>query len=142
MTNKLYKTHKEKIKTIKLNKFRKEYGAACIYYIRLTYKYSLKLYDRPYLRDRIYDRQVVAYNKGFGPKVLVKINKGRYFGYITEHAIEPDDNNSPTDKEMESLYKKINRMKWDTFDVGKNYNIGKIGNRWVLIDFDDCTLGL
>ena len=78
-------TLRDKIKS--LGRIRKEFlGASCRGYIRLTPKYSLKLYDNETERNNTFVRQTIAHQLGFGPKLLFKINKGRLFGYVTEHA--------------------------------------------------------
>lgn len=128
-------TLREKIKKIRVRGER--IGAACCGYVRLTKKYSLKLYYKEKDRDRCFFRQSIAYNLGFGPKNLFKVKKSRLFGYVTEHANTMD---TLTDEQFEKLTDQIEMVGWSIGDLEPNVNVGLIGNKPVLIDYDDCTL--
>lgn len=120
-------------------KWRKEIlGASCRGYIRLTPKYSLKLFGNKAERDDSFIRQKAAHALNFAPKALVKIDKGRSFGYITEHA---NTEKPLTNKQMRSLKAKMRKQGWSVVDVEHDVNVGLINNKPVLIDFDSCTLG-
>lgn len=128
-------TLREKIKKIRVKGERM--GAACCGYVRLTKKYSLKLYYKEKDRDRCFFRQSIAYSLGFGPKNLFKVKKSRLFGYVTEHANTVD---TLTDEQFEKLTDQIETVGWSIGDLEPNVNVGLIGNKPVLIDYDDCTL--
>lgn len=129
-------TLREKAQSIK---WRKEFlGASCRGYIRLTPKYSLKLFISEAERDGSFKRQKIAHALNFAPKVLFKINKGRSFGYITEHA---NTEKPLTYAQLRSLKSKMRKQGWWTQDIDIDVNVGLINNRPTLIDFDSCTTG-
>ncbi len=59
------------------------------------------------------------------------------FGYVTEHANTVD---TLTDEQFEKLTDQIEMVGWSIGDLEPNVNVGLIGNKPVLIDYDDCTL--
>lgn len=111
-------------------------SATVRYYIQISGKYGVKFYTSEKKRDGCFFRQEAAYKMGFGPKPIFIGAKGRYFYYVTEHALQGGLNN----EEISSLRKKVSSMAWSTFDLFSD-NVGKIRNKPVLIDFDLCTLG-
>ena len=130
----------QKIKKIDLRKYANSRVPtySCRYYIRLTKKYSLKLYEDKYEAYNILQRQTVAHSLDFAPKAINKIYKvSNYYGYITEHA---DINCRISDKDYEKIKNKISSICWSTYDIDKDHNLGKINNKVVLIDFDRGTL--
>ena len=130
-------TLREKAKNVK--HIYQDLGASCIGYIRLTPKYSLKLFKEKSDRDGSFVRQRIAHKLKFAPKVLFKINKGRAFGYITEHA---ETDVELTDKQFRFLKTKLRSQKWSVCDITHYDNIGIINNKPVVIDFDSFSLGL
>lgn len=129
-------TLKEKAQSIKWRK--EQMGASCHGYIRLTPKYSLKIFISEAERDGSFKRQKIANALNFAPKVLFKINKGRGFGYITEHA----NTEKPLSyAQLRSLKSKMRKQGWWTQDIDVDVNVGLINNRPVLIDLDSCTTG-
>lgn len=128
-------TLRQKIKKIRVKS--QFLGASCNGYVRLTKKYSLKLYGSEQDRDRCFFRQSVAYNLGFGPKILFKINKSKMFGYVTEHA---NTMVNLTNDQFKKLTDKIEMIGWSINDLDVDVNVGIIDNKPMLIDYDDCTL--
>ena len=119
--------------------WRKEFlGVSCRGYIRLTPKYSLKLFISEAERDGSFKRQKIAHTLNFAPKVLFKVNKGRKFGYITEHA---DTEKGLTYAQLRFLKSKMRKQGWSTMDIGVDVNVGLINNRPIVIDFDSCSTG-
>lgn len=130
-------TLREKIKKLKIS--REYLGASCNGYIRLTPKYSLKLFEKEFDRDSTYVRQSIANQYGFGPKILFKINKSKMFGYITEHA---ETEKPLTKKQYKWLKDKIEMIGWSHEDTDVNVNVGLINGKPKLIDYDNCSLGV
>lgn len=114
-------------------------GISCCGYIRLTPKYSLKLYSDKSDRDGAFVRQRIAHNLKFGPKTLFKVDKGKLFGYVTEHA---ETKKELTLKQLRFLKAKLRSQGWSTRDISTNVNVGLINDEPVLIDFDPCSLGI
>lgn len=131
-------TIREKVKKLKCRS--EVLGASCRGYIRLTPKYSLKLFGSKSDRDGSFVRQTIAHSLNFGPKVLFKINNGKMFGYITEHA--KTENIWLTDKQMRFLRTKMRSQGWATNDIWNCVNVGLINGEPVLIDFDGVSLNV
>lgn len=118
--------------------WRKEFlGASCRGYIRLTPKYSLKLFISEAERDGSFKRQKIAHALNFAPKVLFKVSKGRKFGYITEHA---DTEKRLSYAQLKFLKSKMKEQGWYTQDIDVDVNIGLINNKPVVIDFCDVSI--
>jgi hypothetical protein len=111
-------------------------SATVRYYIQISGRYGVKFYTSQAKCKGCFFRQEAAYKMGFGPKPLFMGIKGRYFYYVTEHALQGGLNN----EEMSALRKNVSSMGWSTYDLFSD-NVGKIRNKPVLIDFDLCTLG-
>ena len=112
--------------------------ASCRYYIRLTSKFSVKLYDQKGERDDIVKKQRMACVHGIAPIALCKVNINGYYGYITEHA---DTITGLTFEEVDELKIKMRELKLCTGDIGRYWNSGLINNRPVSIDFDSVSVG-
>lgn len=124
-------------KALSVNWRKEILGASCRGYIRLTPKYSLKLFGNKAERDDSFIRQRAAHTLNFAPKALAKIDKGRSFGYITEHA---NTEKPLTHKQMRSLKAKMRKQGWSTNDIDVDVNIGLINNKPVVIDFCDVSI--
>lgn len=124
-------------KALSVNWRKEILGASCRGYIRLTPKYSLKLFGSKSDRDDCFIRQRAAHTLNFAPKALAKIDKGRSFGYITEHA---NTEKPLTHKQMRSLKAKMRKQGWSTNDIDVDVNIGLINNKPVVIDFCDVSI--
>jgi hypothetical protein len=127
---------KKIIKNINLRDYEQTDSATVRYYVQISGRYGVKFYTSQLKCKGCFFRQEAAYKMGFGPKPLFMGTKGRYFYYVTEHAMQGRLNN----EEMSVLRKNISSMGWSTYDLFSD-NVGKIRNKPVLIDFDLCTLG-
>lgn len=124
------------IKNLNLRFYNQTDSATVRYYIQITGRYGVKFFTSRIKCQGCFFRQEAAHKMGFGPKPLFMGTKGRYFYYVTEHALQGGLNN----EQMSALRKKVASMGWSTFDLFSD-NVGKIKNKPVLIDFDLCTLG-
>ena len=124
------------ITNLNLKKYQQTDSATVRYYVQITSRYGVKFFTNKRKRDGCFFRQEAAYKMGFAPKPLFTGIKGRYYYYVTEHALLGNLNI----EEMADLRKKIASMAWSTYDLFSD-NVGKIRNKPVLIDFDLCTLG-
>lgn len=127
---------KKIIKNLNLRFYNQTDSATVRYYIQISGRYGAKFFTSRIKCQGCFFRQEAAHKMGFGPKPLFMGIKGRYFYYVTEHALQGGLNN----EEMSALRKKVASMGWSTFDLFSD-NVGKIKNKPVLIDFDLCTLG-
>jgi hypothetical protein len=127
---------KKIINKINLRLHEQTSSAAVRYYIQISGRYGVKFYTSQLKCKGCFFRQEAAYKMGFGPKPLFMGNKGRYFYYVTQHAMQGGLSN----EEMSSLRKNVSSMGWSTYDLFSD-NVGKIKDKPVLIDFDLCTLG-
>lgn len=124
------------ISKINLRDHEKTNSATVQYYVQITGRYGVKFFNSQKKCDGCFFRQEAAYKMGFGPKPLFTGTKGRYFYYVTEHAVL----GKCSREELADLRFKMNKMAWSTFDIYSD-NVGKINGKPVLIDFDLCTLG-
>lgn len=127
---------KKIIKNLNLRFYNQTDSATVRYYIQITGRYGAKFFTSKIKCQGCFFRQEAAYKMGFGPKPLFMGVKGRYFYYVTEHALQGGLNI----EQMSVLRKKVSSMGWSTFDLFSD-NVGKIKGKPVLIDFDLCTLG-
>jgi hypothetical protein len=127
---------KKIIKNLNLRFYNQTDSATVRYYIQITGRYGVKFFTSKIKCQGCFFRQEAAHKMGFGPKPLFMGIKGRYFYYVTEHALQGGLN----PEQMSALRKKVASMGWSTFDLFSD-NVGKIKNKPVLIDFDLCTLG-
>jgi hypothetical protein len=84
MINKLKKI----IKNLNLRFYEQTDSATVRYYIQISGRYGAKFFTSRLKCEGCYFRQEAAYKMGFGPKPLFMGIKGRYFYYVTEHAIK------------------------------------------------------
>lgn len=124
------------IKDLNLRFYNQTDSATVRYYIQITGRYGAKFFTSRIKCKGCFFRQEAAHKMGFGPKPLFMGTKGRYFYYVTEHALQGGLNI----EQMSALRKKVASMGWSTFDLFSD-NVGKIKGKPVLIDFDLCTLG-
>lgn len=127
---------KKIIKNLNLRHYEQTDSATVRYYIQISGRYGVKFFTSKPKCQGCFFRQEAAHKMGFGPKPLFMGTKGRYFYYVTEHALKGGLNS----KEMSWLRKKISSMAWSTYDLFSD-NVGKIKGKPVLIDFDLYTLG-
>lgn len=124
------------IRGINFRHYQKTDSATVHYYIRINQKYGVKFYKRKTACEECFFRQKAAYLMGFGPKPLLIGKKKGYHFYVTEHANEGIRNR----EKLALLRSNVKRMGWSTYDLYSN-NVGMIGVKPVLLDFDNCTLG-
>jgi hypothetical protein len=127
---------KKIIKNLNLRDYKQTDSATVRYYIQISGRYGAKFFTSRLKCEGCFFRQEAAHKMDFGPKPLFMGAKGRYFYYVTEHAIQGGLNQ----EEISTLKKKISSMAWSTYDLFSD-NVGKIKGKPVLIDFDLCTLG-
>jgi len=116
----------------------KVFGASCLFYIRLTEKFSIKLYGNKQERDEILYKQRVAHVCGIAPQSLCKVKVKKYYGYITEHA---DTKTGLTLGQLDELLYKMHKLGFCTGDLGAYWNSGLINGKPVCIDFDSASVG-
>ena len=122
------------IAKINLRNYKKTDSATVHYYIQVTSRYGIKLFRRRRACEEGFFRQKAAYAMGFGPKALFTGVKNGYFYYVTEHA-----QHGVNRGELAQIRKKVTSMGWSTCDLYSD-NVGKVREKPVLIDFDNCTL--
>lgn len=127
---------KDKVQSLDFRKLKNESGVSCNYY-RLTRKYGVKFYGNKRKRDEVVFRQRLAYNLGFAPKVLFLVQKGKKYGFITEHAIE-----GVSKKNLNKILDFTDKMLWSPYDLEEDRNVGMLNGKPVIIDFCSCTLGM
>ena len=124
------------IAKINLRNYKKTDSATVHYYIQVTSRYGIKLFTRRRACEEGFFRQKAAYAMGFGPKALFTGVKNGYFYYATEHA-----QHGVNREELAQIRKNVTKMGWSTCDLFSD-NVGKVRGKPVLIDFDNCTLGI
>lgn len=124
------------IHEINFRNYEKTDSANVDYYIRINKKYGVKFYKRKSVCQECFFRQEAAYLMGFAPKPLFSGKKKDYYFYVTEHANEGICNR----EKFAILRSNVKRMGWSTYDL-YSHNVGMIGDKPVLLDFDNCTLG-
>lgn len=125
---------KKIISKINLRDHKKTDSATVHYYIQITSRYGVKLFRRQRSCEECFFRQSAAYLMGFGPKTLFTGIKNGYFYYVTEHA-----QHGVNREELAQIRKNVTNMGWSTGDLYSD-NVGKVRDKPVLIDFDNCTL--
>ena len=122
------------IAKINLRNYKKTESATVHYYIQVTSRYGIKLFRRRRACEEGLFRQKAAYAMGFGPKAFFTGVKNGYFYYVTEHA-----QHGVNREELAQIRKNVTNMGWSTGDLYSD-NVGKVRDKPVLIDFDNCTL--
>lgn len=64
-------------------------------YYRIDKMWGVKLYREEWLRNEIYDKHVYFYSQGVGPKVGKKVNINNKYGFLIEHCLICENEESP-----------------------------------------------
>ena len=123
-------------------------GGFCVF-IKLNDRWGVKLYNTKEKRDECFVLQLRASRKKVAPKVGFKVRESfifsrynresEYWGFLTEVADLPFNTlyNKKAQKVSRILQSRMFKRGFDTDDLHA-YNIGKIGERYVCIDFDNA----